>query len=123
MAKLIDASDVLKRLIAAHDLTQAEVADAARVTPVTANRWVNGKQRADSETIARAIRRLGDDPAEYGITLRRPLDGDDGDGDIRDWLRAELVAAEALAERRHAEVMQALEDLVHTLGAQGERGR
>ena len=47
MAKLIDASDVLTRLMAAHDLTQAEVAEAARVTPVTANRWVNGKQRAE----------------------------------------------------------------------------
>ena len=77
MAKLIDATDVLRRLMAAHNLNPAEVAEAARVTPVTANRWVNGKQRADSETLARAIRRLGDDPADYGIELRKPLDGDD----------------------------------------------
>jgi transcriptional regulator with XRE-family HTH domain len=111
MAKLIDASDALRRLMAAHDLTQAEVAEAARVTVVTANRWVNGKQRADSETIARAIRRLGDDPAAYGVVLRRPLDEHEGGGEFLAALESCEARIEERARQRHEETMTALRNI------------
>jgi len=111
MARLIDASHALKRLIADHDLTQAEVAEAARVTPVTANRWVNGKQRADSETIYRAIKNLGQDPAEYGIELRKPMD-DSGMDSAPAWFLDALAAMEArleqAAEVRHQALLVAI---------------
>ena len=78
------------------------------------------------ETLARAARALGLDVPDViasGLSRVPAPPARDSTDDLSSWLRAELVSAEALAARRHAEVMQALGDLVHTLGAQSDRGR
>ena len=78
MARLIDASEPLQRLIEQLGITQAELAQAAEVTPVTANRWVNGKQLADARTVVRAFDRLGEDPTAYGVERPRRSPGAPG---------------------------------------------
>ena len=68
----MDASDLLRRFLVEHQLTQAEFATLAGVTVATVNRWVNGHALADARKIAAAITALGLDPRAYDINLPAP---------------------------------------------------
>lgn len=72
VALLIDASELLRKLLQEQHLTQAEFAQLAGVTVATVNRWVNGHSLADGRKVAAAFTAMGLDPREHGINTPTP---------------------------------------------------
>lgn len=103
MARLIDATSVLERVLSQHSITQADFARLADVTVVTVNRWARGRQLADTRKLAHAIRELGDDPATYGIPGVRKSP--------QEQLLEELSSMREDQRRQHEETLAALSDL------------
>lgn len=104
MARLIDASQLLHRLLSDTKVTQAEFAEVAGVTVATVSRWANGHHLADARKIAAAITRLGADPVEYGIDLPSRSISNHQVVEMIDALREDQA-------RQHAELLAALTEL------------
>lgn len=107
MNRTIDASETLRRLLEDVGLTQEEFARANDMGIATANRWVNGKVNVSERKLARAIAAVGADPSKYGVALPTPAIPADT-GQLPQW----FAEHQALAARRHAEVMQKLGDIL-----------
>lgn len=66
-----DTVDVLRAAMARHELNQRELADALGVSNETVNRWLNRRTNLDGKKLALALRKLGDDPVDYGVVEPR----------------------------------------------------
>lgn len=110
MARLIDASDIITQLLHEHGLTQAEFAGLAGVTVATVNRWAKGHQMADARKVAAAMTQLGENPAAFGIALRRPSTADARAGDAAS-VQSIIDALQEDQRRRHEELLAVLTEI------------
>lgn len=70
------AARVLARALEEHpDWTQQSLADVAKLNPNVVSRWLHAKSSPTQVRVADVARRLGYDPAEFGITDPRALHG------------------------------------------------